>query len=118
VTSAYKCFHCEKIVKIGEEHRHPVTAPPSIDALIANLERLKQWCRAQDPNATIWLHIDEAIRALPPAAPVDYEEMSIDYGQQVTVTFKDSGDAFALFNELMARAAALDKPQGVGDNGG
>ncbi len=30
------------------------------DDLKANLDRLRQWCRAQDPNATIWLHINEA----------------------------------------------------------
>lgn len=32
--------------------------------LLDNLERLKRWCQSQDPNATIWLHVDEAVRAL------------------------------------------------------
>jgi hypothetical protein len=40
-------------------------AEPMIDEqLLANLARLKLWCQAQDPNATIWLHVDEAMRAL------------------------------------------------------
>jgi hypothetical protein len=39
------------------------------------------------------------------------EELAILHGQQVTVTFKDNADAFALFNELKRRAGpALTQP--------
>ena len=37
--------------------------------------------------------------------PLNCEELAINYGQQVSATFKDSKDAFALFNELRARQA-------------
>lgn len=36
--------------------------------------------------------------------PLNCEEIGIRYGQQVDVTFKDPADAFALFNELVARS--------------
>lgn len=34
---------------------------------------------------------------------VHYDELAIQHGQQVTVTFKDPADAFALFNEIRER---------------
>ena len=49
-----------------EAVRSTLSPPISGDAetLIANLDRLKLWCRDKDPLATIWLHIDEAQAAL------------------------------------------------------
>lgn len=37
---------------------------PDYAELLENLDRLAQWCRAKDPNATIWLHIPEAAEAI------------------------------------------------------
>jgi hypothetical protein len=38
---------------------------------------------------------------------LNYEEIAILHGQQVTVTFKRQSDAFDLFNELRDRGSAL-----------
>jgi hypothetical protein len=91
-----------------------MTAPPSIDALIANLERLKQWCRAQDPNATIWLHIDEAVRALA-ALTNPTPELQPGSGSNERLGLAPSIDALRDRVEQVARIidpeafAALDK---------
>lgn len=46
----------------------------------------------------------------PVAGEVNYEELSIDHGQQVSVSFKDPKDAFALFNELKSRSCLASSP--------
>src|SRR4051794_7157797 len=56
---------------------------------------------------------EAALSAYNPNERLNYEEIAILHGQQVTVTFKQPSDAFDLFNELRDRGSALSPlPQG------
>ena len=63
--------------------------------LLDNLERLKRWCQAQDPNATIWLHVDEAVRALRDAErqrvyAIEWTNRSVESVQQAMWEAQDA----------------------------
>lgn len=83
--------------------------PVSIDErLLVNLERLRKWCIAQDPNATIWLHIDEAIRALKDAErqrriAIEWANKSVDSVKEAMWEAQDA---------LRAKARATDGREG------
>lgn len=99
----------------------PPEQPASNDAVreaekIAE-ERLffkRQWAQEQErgeklqnENESLRRQLDALSTPFPASADeglVSYEELAIMHGQQVTVTFKEKADAFALFNELKRRA--------------